>query len=74
MIILKISSISISNLYMVYGTLKGKVIPSMAWQVHSFLGIEEFTERFESIAPEYTIVVYHDNLYEMQILSAIEIK
>ena len=63
-----------SNLYMVYGTLKGKVIPSMAWQVHSFLGIEEFTKRFESIAPEYTIVVYYDDLYEMQIVSAIEIK
>lgn len=63
-----------SYLYMVYGTLKGKVIPSMSWQVHSFLPIEQFIERFSSLAPEYNIHVFIDELYECQILNTEELK
>jgi len=62
-----------NHIYMVYGTLKGKVIPSMAWQVYSTLPIEQFTEKFKDIAPEYDITVLEDTLYEMQIIQAIEL-
>ena len=59
------------NIYMVYGTLKGKVKPSIAWQVHSILPIEQFIEKFKCLAPEYDIDVWEDTLYDMQIVNTI---
>ena len=61
------------NIYMVYGTLMGKVKPSMAWQVCSIFPIEIFIEKFKDLAPEYDISVWEDTLYNMQIINTIEL-
>ena len=61
------------NIYMVYGTLKGKVKPSIAWQVCSTLSIEQFIEKFKDLASEYDISVWEDTLYNMQIINTIKL-
>ena len=63
----------VPHVYLVKGTPKGKVFPTIGWKVFSYKSIEEFSRLFVDIAPEYNIEVQEIYLREMEILETWDI-
>lgn len=63
-----------SHFYVVEGTPRGEVLPTMRWLFHSYKTKEEFTSYVAEICEEYNISVQEESLVDMYIIRHWEIK
>lgn len=68
------SNIIKSHFYIVKGTPKGKVFPTMGWLFHSYKELENFALLVTDLIPEYDLEIQETDFYESEIVETWEIK
>jgi len=69
-----VSNIIKSHFYVVKGTPKGKVFPTMGWLFHSYKEITEFAILASNLIPEYDLNIQETYFNESEIIETWEIK
>jgi len=68
------SNIIKSHFYIVKGTPKGKVLPTIGWLFHSYKELEDFALLVSDLIPEYNLDIQETNFTESEIIEKWEIK
>lgn len=68
------SKLTAPHFYIVKGTPKGKVIPTMGWLFHSYKELEDFATLVTDLIPEYDLDIQETNFNECEIIENWEIK
>lgn len=63
-----------SHFYVVKGTPKGKVFPTMGWLFHSYKELEDFAKLVSDLVPEYDLDIQETYFNEYEIIDKWEIK
>lgn len=68
------SKIIKAHFYVVKGTPKGKVFPTMGWLFHSYRELENFALLVSDLIPEYDLDILETNFTECEIIDKWEIE
>lgn len=63
-----------SHFYIVKGTPKGKLFPTLGWLIHSYKELEEFALFAIDLIPEYDLDIQETYYTESQVMDTWEIK
>lgn len=63
-----------SHFYIVKGTPKGKVLPTIGWLFHSYKELEDFAMLVSDLVPEYDLDIQETYYNDVQVVNTWEIK
>jgi len=67
-------SIIRSHFYIVKGTPKGKLFPTIGWLFHSYKELEDFAMLVSDLIPEYDLDILETHYNDVQVINSWEIK